>query len=88
MPVFFMLSIIDSRLLHMTSSDLPPFLTFSSLRMRYAVGMECVKASCFSSGTKMAVGGATDLELKGEMDAAIVSNMNIVGGKNLVNLSK
>ncbi len=36
----------------------------------------------------MAVGGATDLELKGEMDATIVSNMNIVGGINLVNLSK
>lgn len=36
----------------------------------------------------MAVGGATDLELKGEMDAAIDSNMNIVEDINLVNLSK
>lgn len=52
------------------------------------VGMECVKASCFSSGTKMAVGGAADFALKGEMDAAIVSNVSIVGGINLVNLSK
>lgn len=41
-----------------------------------AIGMECVKASCFSSGRDI------EAELKGEMDntaAAVASNVSIVG---------